>query len=150
VRSNLHKKGELRIDGEEPVAGHVLLDLGDDLFTRGRPHPMIEPALRNERLALEMKDAAVGVLLFDCVIGYGSHPDPAGVLADGVRAARAAAGTRALVAIASVTGTDQDPQDARAQARTLEAAGIVVAPDNRAAAALAAAVLAASAARGVS
>ncbi len=147
VRSNLHKHGPLRIDGAEPGAaggggcGHLLLDLGDDLFTRGRPHPMIEPQLRNERLTLEVATAAVGVLLFDCVIGYGSHPDPAGVLADGVRAARVAAGGRRLVAIASVTGTDDDPQDFRAQVRTLAAADIVVAPDNRAAAALAAAIL---------
>ncbi len=147
VRSNLHKGGALRIDGSELGApadggsGHVLLDLGDDLFTRGRPHPMIEPALRNERLALEVADPAVGLLLFDCVIGYGSHADPAGVLAAGVREARARAAPRALVAIASVTGTADDPQDFQAQVRALEAADVVVAPDNRAAAALAAAVL---------
>jgi FdrA protein len=119
----------------------VLLDLGDDLFTRGRPHPMIEPALRNERLALEVASPEVGVLLFDCVIGYGSHEDPAGVLAEGVTRARAAVAPRALVAIASVTGTEDDPQGFRSQVRALEAAGIVVEPDNRAAAALAVAVL---------
>jgi succinyl-CoA synthetase alpha subunit len=142
VRSNLHKSGRLRVDGAEPVAGHVLLDLGDDVFTRGRPHPMIEPGLRNERLAVEMADAEAALLLFDCVIGYGSHPDPAGVLAEGV--ARARAGGRTVVAIASVTGTPEDPQDFHAQVRRLEAAGLEVASDNRAAAALAAAVLGAA------
>ncbi len=138
VRSNLHKKGALRVDGVTPAAGDVLLDLGDDVFTRGRPHPMIEPALRNERLAVEMADAAAALLLFDCVIGYGSHPDPAGVLAAGVTAARARRPD--LIAIASVTGTPDDPQDLHAQVRALEAAGIVVESDNHAAAALAAAV----------
>ena len=139
VRSNLHKKGVLRVDGIEPVPGNVLLDLGDDVFTRGRPHPMIEPALRNERLAIEMADPAAMLLLFDCVIGYGSHPDPAGVLAAGVEQARVQ--RPGLLAIASVTGTPEDPQDYHAQVRTLEAAGILVEPDNRLAAALAAAVL---------
>ena len=147
VRSNLHKHGALRVDGTESVPGHVLLDLGDDVFTRGRPHPMIEPELRNERLAVEMSDPDVGLLLFDCVLGYGAHPDPAGVLAEGVTRARDAARARGrdLVAVASVTGTPDDPQDSRAQTRALEAAGIVVAADNRAAASLAAAVLAAAA-----
>ncbi len=146
VRSNLHKHGALRVDGTESVRGHVLLDLGDDVFTRGRPHPMIEPELRNERLAVEMGDPDVGLLLFDCVLGYGAHPDPAGVLAEGVNRARDTARTRGrdLVAVASVTGTPDDPQDSRAQTLALEAAGIVVAADNRAAAALVAAALTAA------
>jgi succinyl-CoA synthetase alpha subunit len=141
VRSNLHKKGPLRIEGTTPVRGHALLDLGDDVFTVGRPHPMIEPALRNERLALETADPEVALRLFDCVLGFGSHPDPAGVLAEGVEEARAGARGRPLVAIASVTGTPGDPQDYHGQVRSLTAAGIIVEPDNRQAAALAAAVL---------
>jgi len=151
VRSNLHPSGALRLEnlapgvpaGYPPGAGggpsHLLLDLGDDAFTRGRPHPMIEPVLRNEQLALEMADPAAGLLLFDCVLGYGAHPDPAGVLAAGVAQARARRPD--LVAIASVTGTPEDPQDFHAQVRALEAAGVVVESDNRAAAALAVAAL---------
>jgi FdrA protein len=159
VRSNLHKKGALRVDGVEPgatagsppgargtqvaggVPGHVLLDLGDDVFTRGRPHPMIEPVLRNERLAVEIADPAAALLLFDCVIGYGSHPDPAGVLAEGVDQARRRASGRELAAIASVTGTDGDPQGYEAQVRRLADAGVTVETDNRRAALFAAAVL---------
>jgi len=141
VRSNLHKSGPLRIDGLAPVPGHALLDLGDDLFTRGRPHPMIEPVLRNERLAVEMEGDDARLLLFDCVLGYGAHPDPAGVLVEGVARARSLAGSRPVVAIASVTGTPDDPQDSHAQTRRLEEAGLFVEPDNRAAASLAAAVL---------
>jgi len=143
VRSNLHGQGELRVDGLEPVRGHVLLDLGDDVFTRGRPHPMIEPALRNERLAAELGDPDVGPLLFTGVLGYGAHPDPAGLLADGVDRARATARSRGreLVAVASVTGTSDDPQDWNAQVRRLESAGVSVQASNHAAAALAAAVL---------
>jgi FdrA protein len=153
VRSNLHKTGPLRITGAEPGAGHVLLDLGDEIFTQGRPHPMIEPALRNDRLAVEIAAAPAGLLLFDVVLGYGSHADPAGLLVLGIEQARAAArgvgharpASRAhgtpLVAIASVTGTPDDPQDYRAQVRRLEDAGVIVAPDNRTAAEWTAALL---------
>jgi FdrA protein len=139
VRSNLHKQGELRIDGSQRLRGHALLDLGDDVFTQGRPHPMIEPTLRNERLALELADPELGVLLFDVVLGFGSHADPAGILAQGVRAALKE--RKRLVAIASITGTDEDPQDFDAQRQKLVDAGVTVMPDNRSAALLAAAVL---------
>ena len=141
VRSNLHKRGPLRVDGVEPVPGHVLLDLGDDVFTRGRPHPMIEPALRNERLAVEMADPAAELLLFDCVIGYGSHADPAGVLAAGLEQARRRSPGREWVAVASVTGTAEDPQGYEAQVGRLADAGVTVETDNRRAARFAAAVL---------
>jgi FdrA protein len=153
VRSNLHKKGALRLEGPALVrgtasaAGHVLLDLGDDVFTRGRPHPMIEPVLRNERLQVEMKEPSVSVLLFDCVLGSGAHADPSGVLVEGVTAARAISPGRSLLVIASVTGTPEDPQDWRSQVQKLVDAGVVVEPHNYAAAALAAAVLATGAGR---
>jgi FdrA protein len=139
VHSNLHKKGDLRVDGTKKVVGHVLLDLGDDIFTQGRPHPMIEPELRNERLAVELKDKNIGLLLCDVVLGYGSHVDPAGILARAVVAARKK--RRHLQAIASITGTAADPQDYFAQQRTLEQAGIIVMPNNSEAAKLAAEIL---------
>jgi len=147
LHSNLYKSGPRRTDGMSRVNGHVVLDLGADAFTVGRPHPMIEPELRNERLAVEMENSAVGILLFDVLLGYGSHADPAGVLAAGIARARAAAASRshlasrAVVAVASITGTDQDPQDLARQHRALESAGVVVMPDNRSAVMLAAAVL---------
>jgi FdrA protein len=147
VHSNLHKRGALRLEGTAllrgtaTATGHALLDLGDDVFTRGRPHPMIEPVLRNERLLAEMKEPQVGLLLFDCVLGYGAHADPSGVLVDGVTAARAISPGRSLLVIASVTGTPEDPHDWRAQVQKLVDAGVVVEPHNYAAAALAAAVL---------
>jgi FdrA protein len=139
IRGNLHGGVPWRPE-EPPGPGHLVLDLGDDVFTRGRPHPMIEPDLRNERLLIEATAPDVGLLLFDLILGHGSHPDPAGVLAAGVERARRAAG-RNLIALASVTGTDADPQDAGGQRRILESAGITVLPDNRTAAMGAAALL---------
>jgi FdrA protein len=106
------------------------IDLGDDEFTRGRPHPMIEPELRNEHVRKALADPAIGVLLFDLVLGFGAHADPAGVLAEGLTGSR-------KIAIASVTGTEQDPQGLHRQIATLRAAGVHIAPSNAYAARLA-------------
>lgn len=140
VYSNLHKSGPLQIDGTKVATGHTVLDLGADEFTVGRPHPMIEPVLRNEQLNARLRDSAAGLLLFDCVLGYGSHDDPAGVLAQGVCAASKERRGK-LVAIASVTGTQLDPQGYMAQRARLEDAGVIVVDNNRDAVRLAAAVL---------
>jgi FdrA protein len=111
---------------------HTMIDLGDDEFTRGRPHPMIEPAIRERPLAAALADPAVGAILIDVVLGHGAHPDPAGHLA-GILAGR----NGGPLVIASVTGTDADPQPRGAQVEKLVAAGVVVAESNAEAAELA-------------
>jgi FdrA protein len=102
---------------------HEFIDLGDDEYTHGRPHPMIEPELRNEHIARALADPQVSVLLFDVVLGYGSHENPARVLADALKASR-------KVAVASITGTEADPQGFSRQAAILRGAGVIVAPSN--------------------
>ncbi len=121
-------------------AGHAFIDLGDDQFTRGRPHPMIEPAVRDAPLAAALADADVGVILLDVVLGHGAHADPAGHLAQALGSRR-----DGVAIVASVTGTDADPQPRAEQVRKLEAAGVVVADCNADAAALALAAIARSA-----
>jgi FdrA protein len=83
------------------------------------------------------------VLLVDLVLGRAVHPDPATSLVAALDAARraAAAGGRELSVIASVVGTDGDPQDLRRQTATLEAAGVEVLPSNAQAARFAALLL---------
>ena len=103
-----------------------LIDLGDDEYTQGRPHPMIEPAVRDVALAAALRDPKVGVVLIDVVLGFGGHADPAGHVARSLRATPSAG----AVIVASVTGTDGDPQRRSHQVRTLEDAGIVVAAAN--------------------
>ena len=115
---------------------HTMIDLGDDEFTRGRPHPMIEPAIRERPLAAALADPAVGAILLDVVLGHGAHPDPAGHLASIL----AGPNGHPLV-IASVTGTDADPQPRGAQVEKLVAAGVMVADSNADAAELAAAAV---------
>ncbi|MHA6793539.1 acyl-CoA synthetase FdrA [Pseudonocardia bannensis] len=123
--------------------GHEVIDLGDDVYTRGRPHPMIDPAVRTARIAAVMDDPENAVLLLDVVLGHGAHPDPAGVLAavigDGLAGLHARG--RDLAVVASVCGTEGDPQSASAQTRTLERAGVAVLPSNAAAVRYAVAIL---------
>jgi FdrA protein len=133
VASNVPVPGAAAVNGA--TAGHVMIDLGDDAYTRGRPHPMIEPAVRDAPLAAALADPAMGVILLDVVLGYGAHPDPAGHLA------QALAGRRdGTLIVASVTGTDADPQPRAAQVAKLVDAGVLVADSNADAAALAAAL----------
>jgi FdrA protein len=118
--------------------GHRIVDLGDDMYTRGRPHPMIDPTLRNEMIRGLANDAACGVLLLDIVLGFGGHLDPAGEAAAAVTTMKAArSGAAPVVVIATVTGTAADPQDRASQIEKLEEAGIVVAESVRAAVLLA-------------
>jgi succinyl-CoA synthetase alpha subunit len=119
-------------------AGHALLDLGDDVFTRGRPHPMIDHRLRNERILAEAADPETAVVLLDVVLGTGSHPDPAAEIAPIVAQATAAAyADRAPAFVASVCGTERDPQNLARQEAKLAEAGVMLAPSNAAAVRLA-------------
>ena len=136
VRSNVAGDAAKKIHPEDQEAGHVVWDLGDDAFTVGKPHPMIEPSLRDERVAEAGEDPTIGIVLADCVIGYGAHENPAGSLADAATRAFDCARKdgRNLTILASVTGTDQDPQNLVRQRKILEDAGIIVASSNAAAA----------------
>ena len=117
---------------ERHAKGHVFIDMGDDDYTRGRPHPMIDPSLRNAAVLSNAANPATAAILVDVVLGYGSHPDPAQGLADALVAAQseARAQGRSLAVVGHVCGTDGDPQDRTAQIRKLEAAGAIVAESN--------------------
>lgn len=107
------------------AGGHRIVDLGDDSYTLGRPHPMIDPTTRSIEIEKLTAMPAVGVLLLDVVLGYGACADPAGAVVEAieqVRAKRAAP----LVVIATLTGTDADPQGRSGQAEKLREAGIAV------------------------
>ena len=109
------------------AAGHQIIDLGDDFYTVGRPHPMIDPALRNQLITDLGSQPQVRVLLVDVVIGYGATADPAASLALAWQKACAVrASEQPLFAIATVTGTERDPQCRSLQIATLEDAGIAV------------------------
>ena len=137
VQSNAPVPGAMETSRLQ-VQAHSLIDLGDDEYTRGRAHPMIDPEARNELLAKTLADPEVAVVLLDVVIGYGAHADPAGLIASTL-AGVAARGLAPV--IASITGTDGDPQGYTRQAALLAAAGVLVAGSNAQAAELAARVI---------
>ena len=116
--------------------GHACIDLGEEEYTRGRPHPMIDPEARAAAIAQSATDPSLAVLLFDLVLGHAAHPDPARVLLPAIRGALAE--RDGLRAVAYVLGTEDDPQVFSSQVAALEEAGVLVAPSNAAAARLAA------------
>jgi FdrA protein len=131
---------------EQSGIPHRVLDLGDDEFTVGRPHPMIDMRLRSERIVLAADDPSIGALLLDVVLGYGSHADPARELGIAIEAARARRGRGGnLAVVASVCGTPADPQGLQNQIDKLRSAGVIVAPTNAQAARLAAVIVHSSA-----
>jgi succinyl-CoA synthetase alpha subunit len=111
---------------------HTVVDLGDDLFTRGRPHPMIDHRLRNERLIKEADDPEVAVLLLDIVLGYGSHPDPAAEMVPAIQKARdlATKAGRHLIIMGFVCGTAADPQNLSKQEMAFREVGVTLAESN--------------------
>jgi FdrA protein len=119
--------GPAELDG-----GHAVLDLGEEEYTQGRPHPMVDLDVRLGLLGEAAEDPATGCVVLDVVLGHGAHDDPASGLAEAVGAV-----ARRAVVVARVCGTAGDPQDARRQAEILREAGAIVAPSNAAAVRLA-------------
>lgn len=111
---------------------HSIIDLGEDEFTVGRLHPMMDNDLRVRRILEEAEDPEVAVLMLDVVIGYGSHPDPASELGPAIVKAKEIAkkAGRHLEVVCVVTGTDEDPQDFNNQVKQLKNAGAFVDPSN--------------------
>lgn len=136
VHSNVPLEKDWKLPA--PPGAHVCLDLGEEEFTRGRPHPMMDPEPRAERVLQETEDEDVAVILLDVVLGHGGHPDPASVLAP---ACRVASGV-GIAVVAYVLGTDGDPQGSKEQRRQLEEAGCVIGPTGARSALLAAAIAA--------
>jgi succinyl-CoA synthetase alpha subunit len=128
--------------GDESALGrgeHSILDLGDDQYTQGRPHPMIDPAARADRIRTQVDGAAV--VLLDLVLGRNSSADPSAPVIEAIDGARNRLGASAPVFVASVTGTAQDAQSRPRQEAALRAAGVIVLPDNAQAARFAARLL---------
>jgi FdrA protein len=135
VLSNAPLKRDNRLTDSLRSLRHSCVDLGEEEFTVGRPHPMIDNNLRVRRLLQDARDPEVAVIVLDVVIGYGAHPDPASELGPAIRQAKRLA-DRPLIVVASVTGTEQDPQRLSAQVAALQSAGVIVCDSNAAAAKL--------------
>jgi FdrA protein len=152
----IHAAAGFRASSNTPIAGNAalhggrsqlntLVDMGDDEFTQGRPHPMIDPTLRDARVREEASDRATAVVLFDVVLGYGASDAPTAGLLHAISAASAdakAAG-RTVAFIGYVCGTELDPQNVGEIVAGLERAGVLVATSNAEAATWSARILSA-------
>ena len=128
VHSNVPLQGNPKLQDPLHSTEHTLMDMGSDEFTSGRPHPMIDPGLRYERILTEAKDPQVSILLLDFILGLNASSDPAGELLPAILEAKREAKKqgRSLGLIASVCGTESDPQNIQQQVKMLEEAGVVV------------------------
>ncbi len=133
--TNLHMEGVAELSNPMRSEKHTIVDLGEDVFTVGRLHPMMDNDLRIRRLHQEAADPDVAVILMDVVLGYGAHPDPASELAPAVEEAKeqAAREGRHLEVVVTVVGTEDDPQNLDAQVMSFDAAGARVFTDHVAA-----------------
>ncbi len=132
VYANAPINKELKLPNALVSQEHSIVDLGEDEFTVGRLHPMMDNELRIRRILEEAKDPATAVIMLDVVIGYGSHPNPASELASAVHEAKEIAkkAGRYIEVVVVVTGTDEDPQNMKEQIRLLKDAGARVETDN--------------------
>jgi len=129
--SNTPLSDKFELSDPNVSRGNSVVDLGDEFFTAGRAHPMIDPTLRKLRIAQESKDSSVAILLLDVVLGYGSSTDPGGALAGVVENAVQGSGRRrGPVVMAHVCGTETDPQSLKAQSEKLSGAGALLFPSN--------------------
>ncbi len=132
VYSNAPLDKRYKLENPEVSLEHSVIDLGEDYFTQGKPHPMIDATMRRKRILSEAADPEVAILLLDFILGSISSPDPVGDLLDAIRGARAITDRRGdyLTVVASICGTDQDPQGLDRQRRLLEQEGVLVFQSN--------------------
>ncbi|HDS8493065.1 TPA: acyl-CoA synthetase FdrA [Escherichia coli] len=129
VYSNIQPDPEFRLQDINRSIKHTFLDFGDDDFTNGKPHPMIDPTNRISRLIEEARDPEVAVIVMDFVLGFGSHEDPVGSTIEAIKEAKAiaAAEGRELSILAYVLGTDLDTPSLEQQSQMLLDAGVILA-----------------------
>jgi succinyl-CoA synthetase alpha subunit len=109
-----------------------IIDLGDDFYTQGRPHPMISPETRTQKLKEVAADPSVGLILLDVVLGHGAQLDIAQTLPLDIQNALACAreAGRELLIIGSITGSTLDPQGYEQTRNALIAAGMQLEASN--------------------
>jgi len=128
IHSNSPVDPKNRLDHPDRSIGHTVVDMGDDFYMLGKPHPMIDGTMRRQRILAESRDPQVAVLYLDFILGYNASMDPVGELLDaileGKRIFRQRGGS--LTVVTSVCGTDGDPQDISLQINMLREAGALV------------------------
>ena len=139
MHSNI-KFGKVHIlEDRHQSVENSLVDMGDEVFTKGKPHPVMDPSILVERMIQEAHDPETGVILFDLLYGHAIHPDPVGAMEEALREIQRIEREegRHICVIAALCGTDIEPQDVADQARRLKEYGVLLQPSNAKAALLA-------------
>jgi len=129
VYSNIAVDKKYSLSNPQISKDNTIVDMGEDFFTDGQPHPMIDPNQRSLRIINDAKDKDTAVILFDCVLGYGSHEDPSESIIRAIKEVKKSVG-ESIVFVGSVTGTDRDPQNRLTQEQSLIEAGAIMLPTN--------------------
>ncbi|MCS6783765.1 MAG: hypothetical protein NZ581_01015 [Candidatus Caldarchaeum sp.] len=74
VYTNLNFPRAEKIDNPYTSVQATVIDYGSEEFTEGRPHPIIDPTLRNKRIISELNSNEASCIAMDLIIGYGA-PD---------------------------------------------------------------------------
>ncbi len=143
IYSNIPLSPEFKLENVKKSNKNTVIDFGDDEFTVGKPHPMIDPISRVERLVDDADDDEMAVVMMDFVLGYGSHKDPVGEMLPAILEAKMKMKSRGkhLTIIGYICGTDKDPQDFGESKKRLIDAGVIVMPSNAQATRLAGLIL---------
>ena len=131
--SNVAMKPEYMLENPFESYKHTVIDIGDETFTKGRAHVAIDPTARVNRFIKEARDPETAVIYLDFLLGYALHPDPASVMSEVIteEKKRAQEEGRHLTVIATICGSDMDPQDFEKQAQILKDAGVIIADTNK-------------------
>ena len=132
VHSNAPLNPQTKLTNPDRSSEHTMIDMGDEFYTQGRPHPMIDGTIRRQRILSESRDPSVAVLLLDFILGYNASMDPVGDVLDAIMEAKQTMRqqTGELTIVASICGTKEDPQELDLQARLLREAGVIVFQSN--------------------
>jgi len=136
MKNKIEIYSNLKLEGIKPLGNvlesksHTIIDMGEDIFTKGRPHPMIDGTMRKQRIYKEAMDKETAIILVDVVLGYGSHDNPASFIVEAVEDYKKTGGT-GVQFVATICGTYDDPQDFVFQKKQLENAGVKVFDSNK-------------------
>jgi succinyl-CoA synthetase alpha subunit len=132
INSNCPLSPELKLADSFKSAGNTIIDYGEEEFTLGRPHPVIDPNVRKPAIMHEARDPETAVILLDFILTPPGHMDPAGFILEDIKKAQELARSRGgrIAFVASVLGTDADLQNVKVQREKLDNAGVYVCKTN--------------------
>ena len=110
IYSNLSSDDEYSIKGNVSSKENTLIDFGEEEFTSARPHPIIDPLLRRNRILEDANDPNVGVIIIDIICGINAAKNTMAFHAETIKKAIEIAREqgRKLSVFTYICGTEND------------------------------------------